>query len=216
MTRHTYLLAVVMVWNSWVGSALAQNATTPGAVTTPYPTTQAISVEWAITGDANNNGVVQARYRESGASTWKTAAPFVRVPAGANTTGSFGSGNGQWGNKHAGSLFDLDPGKSYDIELALDDPDGGSTTTTASATTRPIPVAPTTSTTKSVTPSSFANTLSAAVPGDLLVLGAGSYASFTMPRSGTTEKPIVIRGESADTVTIGGRVTMSDVQWVYL
>jgi len=61
--------------------ALAQTATTAGAVTAPYPTSQGISIEWAITGDSNNNGVVSVRYRPSG-GTWKAGMPLRRVPAG--------------------------------------------------------------------------------------------------------------------------------------
>src|SRR5512133_2195514 len=120
MTRLAALgMMVSMVFGS--GVAWAQNATTPGAVTLPYPTTQALSIEWAITGDANANGVVTVRYRESGASTQRTGMPLVRVPAGTNDTGDFGTG-GTWSNRHAGSLFDLDPGKTYEIELTLTDP----------------------------------------------------------------------------------------------
>jgi hypothetical protein len=205
-----------VVWHLVPAAAFAQNATTAGAVTTPYPTTQGISIEWAITGDANNDGVVQVHYREAGTTAWRTGLPLIRIPAGSNDTGSFGSGGGQWGNKHSGSLFDLEPGKTYEIELALDDPDGGSTTATTTAATRPIPVAAADAVTKPVTPSTFSSALSAAAPGDLLLLGAGSYPSFTVSKSGTAGKPIVIRGESADTVSIGGRVTMDDRQWVYL
>jgi MYXO-CTERM domain-containing protein len=216
MIRRAGIVAAIVVSSAWPGSAFGQNATSPGAVTIPYPTTQGIAIEWAITGDANNNGVVQVRYRESGATPWKTGLPLVRVPAGTNTTGSFGSGDGQWGNKHAGSLFDLDPGKTYEIELTLTDPDGGGTTTTTTAATRPIPVAAATATTKAVTPSTFSAALAAAAPGDILLLGAGTYPSFTMSKNGAANQPIVIRGESADTVTISGRVTLDDLQWVYL
>ena len=216
MIRRVAIVAAIVVCSAWPGSAFGQNATTAGAVTTPYPTTQGIAIEWAITGDANNNGVVQVRYRESGGTAWKTGLPLVRVPAGSNNTGSFGSGGGQWGNKHAGSLFDLDSGKSYEIELTLTDPDGGGATTTATAATRPIPVAAAGATTKPVTPSTFATALSAAVAGNILLLGAGSYPAFTVPRSGAANQPIVIRGESADSVIIAGRVTMNDLQWIYL
>jgi hypothetical protein len=64
-----------------------------------------------------------------------------------------------------------------------------------------------------VTPSTFASALAAAAPGTILLLGAGTYPSFTMSKSGTANQPIVIRGESADTVTIGGRVTLDNLQW---
>ena len=197
-------------------AAHAQSATTPGAVTTPWPTTQGIAIEWAIAGDDNANSVVTVRFREQGAAAWRTGMPLLRVPAGTNTTGTFGSGGGQWGNRHAGSLFDLDPGKTYEIELTLADPDGGSTVTTTTATTRPIPAAAANATTKSVTPSTFTAMLAGAQPGDILVLAAGSYPSFTVSTSGTAGQPIVIRGESVDGVVVGGRITMDDQQWVYL
>ena len=218
MTRFVSFAAVVAAACAIVhpGRAFGQTATTPGAVTTPYPTSQAIAIEWAITGDSNANGVVTVRYRANGASVWKTGMALVRVPAGSNTTGTFGSGNGQWRNKHAGSLFDLEAGLLYDIELTLTDPDGGSMTAMTSAGTRVIPVASANAPVKMVTPSTLSSSLSAAMPGDILLLGAGSYAAFTVSRSGAAGQPIVIRGESVDTVTIGGRVTMNDRQYVNL
>ena len=36
----------------------AQDATTPGEVTIPYPTVTNLAVEWKIKGDDNLNGVV--------------------------------------------------------------------------------------------------------------------------------------------------------------
>jgi hypothetical protein len=196
--------------------AAAQTATTTGAVTTPYPTTQAISIEWAITGDSNNNGVVSVRYRKQGAAAWQNGMSLVRVPAGTNTSGDFGSGDGKWSNKHAGSLFDLEPGTTYEIELGLSDPDGGSATANASVATRPIPAAAADAATKQVTTSTFTSAMAAAAPGDVLLLAAGSYPSFTMTRNGSAGKPIVIRGSSVDAVTFSGRVTLSDLDWVYL
>ena len=142
---------------------LAQTATTPGAITTPYPTSQAIAIEWAITGDSNANGVVTVRYRANGASAWKTGMALVRVPAGSNTTGTFGSGNGQWSNKHAGSLFDLEAGQLYDIELTLTDPDGGSMTAMTSVGTRVHPGRVGERARQAVTPSTLS---SVAVRGD--------------------------------------------------
>src|SRR6185295_14371135 len=127
--RHLFLVAAAFASLTALHSAraFAQNATTPGTVALPYPTSQGISIEWPITGDANNNGVVTVRYRPNGGA-WKTGMPLIRVPAGSITGDSFGSGNGQWANKFSGSLFDLEPAQIYDIELTLNDPDGGSMT----------------------------------------------------------------------------------------
>ncbi len=215
MTRPVLFAAVAAVLMLQSGRARAQTATTPGAVTTPYPTSRGVAIEWAITGDSNANGVVTVRYRANGATAWKTGMPLVRVPAGSNTTGTFGSG-GQWTNKHAGSLFDLEAAQLYDIELTLTDPDGGSATMTTSVGTRGIPAASANAPIKPVTPSTLSSALSSAMPGDILLLGPGSYPAFTVTRSGSGGQPIVIRGESVDTVIIGGRVTMNDRQYVYL
>jgi hypothetical protein len=216
MRLTTLTIATALLASLWSARVTAQTATTPGAITTPYPTTQGISIEWAITGDSNNNGVVTVRYRPAGTTTWKTGMALFRIPAGSNNTGSFGSGNGQWSNKHSGSLFDLDPGTSYEIELTLTDPDGGSTTQSTTAATRPIPQAAANATTKAVTPANFSTTLSGAAPGDILLMGAGSYPAFTVSRSGADGKPIVLRGTSVDGVVIQGRVTMDDQKYVYL
>jgi hypothetical protein len=209
-------IAAALVASLWSAQVAAQTLTTPGAITTPYPTTQSISIEWAITGDSNNNGAVTVRYRPAGSTNWKTGMALFRIPAGSNDTGSFGSGNGQWSNKHSGSLFDLDPGTTYEIELTLTDPDGGSTTQTTTAATRPIPQAAATATTKTVTPANFSTMLPGAAPGDILLMGAGNYPAFTMSRSGADGKPIVLRGTAVDGVVIQGRVTMDDQKYVYL
>ena len=209
-------LATALVASLWSAQGAAQTLTTAGAITTPYPTTQSISIEWAIAGDSNNNGVVTVRYRPAGTTTWKAGLALFRIPAGSNNTGSFGSGNGQWSNKHSGSLFDLDPGTSYEIELTLTDPDGGSTTQTTTAATRAIPQAAATAVTKAVTPANFSTMLSGAAPGDILLMGAGNYPAFTVSRSGSDGKPIVLRGTSVDGVVIQGRVTMDDQKYVYL
>ena len=216
MRLTTLAIATALVASLGSARVTAQTFTTPGAITTPYPTTQSISIEWAITGDSNNNGVVTVRYRPAGTTTWKAGMALFRIPAGSNDTGSFGSGNGQWSNKHSGSLFDLDPGTSYEIELTLTDPDGGSATQTTTAATRPIPQAAATATTKAVTPANFNATLSGAAPGDILLMGVGNYPAFIVSRSGADGKPIVLRGTSGDGVVIQGRVTMDDQNYVYL
>jgi hypothetical protein len=197
-------------------AAAAQNATAPGAVSSPYPTLENLAIAWEISGDDNLDGVVAVRYREAGAKDWRTGLPLFRIPAGSNSTGSFGTGNGRWSNKHSGSLFDLKPDTPYEIELTLTDPDGGGTTKTLSARTRPVPQAAASSVTKNVAPSTLSSNLSGAQPGDILLLGAGSYPGFTLSKSGTSAKPLVIRGSAADPVTINGDVVTEDLEWVFL
>ena len=198
------------------GVARAQTATTAGALTAPFPTLENLAIVWEITGDDNLNGVVTVRYRESPSGSWRVGLPLLRVPAGANADTNFGTGGGKWSNKHAGSIFDLTPGTAYDIELTLVDPDGGGATKTITVSTRPEPVAAKDAVTKNVTPATFAASIAAAGPGDILLLGAGTYPAFTLDKSGTAGKPLVIRGASAASVVFDGTVRLQNLQWVYL
>ncbi len=183
-------------------------ATTPGAVSTPYPTVKHISVEWEIDGDNDEDGVVSVRYRPEGTSTWINGMDLFRVTAGSNVGFS-------WTNKHSGSLFDLQPDTNYEIELSLIDPDGGSDTRTTQARTRPIPVAPVSANIVNADPSSLVSLLSSANPGDMIVLANGTYSGFTVSRNGSDDLPIVIRGNDANNVIINGDVRADGQQNIF-
>jgi cysteine-rich repeat protein len=198
------------------GVARAQTATTAGTLTSPFPTLENLSIVWEITGDDDVDGVVTVRYRESPSGAWRIGLPLVRVPAGANADTNFGTGGGKWTNKHSGSIFDLKPNTTYDIELTLVDPDGGGATKTLTVATRPDPVAASDAVTKNVTPGTFAANIAAAGAGDILLLGAGTYPAFTLTKSGSPGKPLVIRGTSAASVVFDGTVRIGDLKWVYL
>lgn len=184
------------------------SATVPGAITTPNPTLNSISIEWEISGDTDNNGVVSVRYRRSGDSAWIQAMPLRRVPSGA-------SQNRVMKNKHSGSILDLQPGTAYDIELSLNDPNGGSAVQTVAVNTRPVPVPMAGATVKSVTPATFATVAAGALPGDILDLAAGTYTGFTFSKNGSPGQPIVIRAPSGG-VVINGNINLDSRQWVYL
>lgn len=100
------LSALYIAIGSGSGVLLAGSATVPGAVTTPYPTLHILAVEWAVTGDSNNNGVVTMRYGEAASGEWHAAMPLRRVPAG---TARDETANRSWTNRHSGSIFDLSP-----------------------------------------------------------------------------------------------------------
>lgn len=187
--------------------SVSSNATTPGTVSTPYPTLHSLTIEWPIGGDADLDGVVSVRFRERGATTWRTAMALRRVPAGSNAGFS-------WGNRHSGSLMDLRPGTTYEIELNLKDPDGGSTVRTVQARTRPVPAPMANAPVKAVTPSNFSSVAASAQPGDVLQLGPGTYSGFSWSRSGVEGKPIVIRGSSG--AVINGNVDIIGQQHVHL
>jgi hypothetical protein len=181
-----------------IGAAADALGTTPGDASLPFPTLSHLSVVWEIDGDTNDDGKVAVRVRPEG-GTWREGTPLRRVPAGANEGLS-------WSNKHAGSLFGLQAGTRYDVELHLEDPDGGCETRTLTATTRSVPAAASGARVIAVTPGSFSSAAGAAAAGDVLELSAGTYGGFTFGRDGTAVAPIVIRGSG--NVTIDGDVRL--------
>ena len=103
----------------------AADSTTPGEVTTPFPTLTNLAVEWQIGGDDDLDAACELKYRKEGETNWREGMPLRRVPAGKSqkTSPIF-----TWSNRLSGSVFDLEAGTSYEIELKLHDPDGGSAT----------------------------------------------------------------------------------------
>jgi hypothetical protein len=178
-----------------------------GAVTTPYPTIENVAVDWAYTGDANANSAVNVRYRKSGDTTWQSGMALRNVPAGSTEGFS-------WSNRHSGSIFNLQAATTYEIELTLSDADGGGETRTTTVTTRAVPVPMAGAPIKNATPATLASVLSGALPGDKIVLGAGSYSGFQITVSGQAGKPIVISGQSGANIT--GEIGIFSRSHIYL
>lgn len=170
------------------GAATAQNATIAGEPVVPEPTLHHLGILWPIEGDTDLDGVVGVQFRESGSATWRPAMPLRRVPAGSNA-----STGDSWDDRHAGSLFGLQPDTDYEIELDLVDPDGGSVQRTLAVRTRAWPQ-PGNGTVRGATPATLAAVLGQAQPGDIVELGAGSYPGFTLGRDGAAGAPLTLRG----------------------
>jgi hypothetical protein len=183
-------------------AALAADPVVPGAITTPYPTFENASIEWAITGDDDLDSIVTVRFRAQGSLAWRVGSPLRRIPAG--TAEGF-----SWSNKHSGSLFDLVPGTTYELELTLTDPDGGSTVRTTTVSTRTLPVPAPNAMIRSVTPATLASALSAAMPGDVIRLGNGTYAPITVTRDGAGGAGhIFLRAENPQMAIVNGEVRL--------
>lgn len=170
-----------MVW-----SALAQSHTTPGELSSPYPTLNNLAIEWLIEGDDNHNGLVTVEFREAGSSTWKKAMPLRRVPAGENVKFS-------WKNKHSGSIFDLHPDTSYEIKLQLNDPDGGNFEETLQVATRPEPEIP--------------------AGAEIIEIKAGIYDTL-WTKSGTQARPVVYQCSKG--TAIFKFIDLQDKKWVFV
>ncbi|MCG6116589.1 MAG: hypothetical protein MEQ07_00065 [Aquimonas sp.] len=174
-------------------SAQSNAVDSVGTVAFPEPTFQHITIDWPITGDANNNSIVSVRFRAVGASNWRQGMPLRRVPAGSTSGFS-------WANRHSGSLFGLQPATSYQVELQLTDPDGGSFNRQHTVSTRSPMQSFASGTVRQATPSTLSSVLNAAQPGDTVVLGAGNYAGFNLNRDGTAERPLTLRAAAAASI----------------
>lgn len=189
---------LVLILSLLPSLAWGQNASTPGTPSAPHPTLENLSIEWPVSGDANQNGRVTVRYRELG-GTFREAMPLMHVSAGSNEGFS-------WAHRHAGSIFDLRPDSAYEVELSLVDPDGGGATQTLMVRTRKVPAAAADARRVEVTPASLAAALSGLQAGDLLVLAPGNYPAITISADGSPGRPIVLRGADRAGVVIGGDV----------
>jgi hypothetical protein len=153
-----------------------------------------------VTGDDDRDASVAVRVREAGSDTWRDAPPLFRVwPETITVTVP---------QQFAGSVFDLAPGTTYEVELAVADPDGGGTTILETAATRALPrfeptlpIAVTVGDTMELTAA-----LAAAQPGHVITLADGTYEGsfFSISASGTAADPIVIRGQSQAGVVVDG------------
>src|SRR5947208_2794936 len=122
-------LAVVIA----ASPARADDVLHPGTPQLDPPTLTALGVYLPITGDDNFTASVTARYRVTGTTVWHDALPLVHAHAeaviGFAVTPTF-----------AGSIFDLAPDTSYDVELHAVDADGAvDATLTVTGKTRAVP-----------------------------------------------------------------------------
>ena len=189
-------------------AASAADAIQLGVLASDPPTICCLGVYLPIvTGDDDLNAIVTLRYRESGTPTWRTGLPLLRVRpdqiSGESPPGAFGLPVPA--RQFAGSVFGLLPATSYEVEVSVADPDGGSGTQTLQLSTAAIPAAEPAA--PHVVPVGTAAALTTALaianPGDVITLAAGTYVgAFSIGRAGTAANPIVIRGASRDSVTL--------------
>jgi hypothetical protein len=228
--RHLALLAATLLIAAGAARA-AENATTPGQLLLQEPTLICLGFEWHIAGDDNADCRVEVDYRAKGRVAWRKALPLFRVenvayrnqyPAGDRANGGKPYFKHvrepvPFGNKLAGSLFDLTPDTEYEVRLALKDPDGGEETRVVVARTRAEPQPAAGGRTLHVLPGDgggdgtgadpfkgLAAALEAAQPGDTVLLRPGSYAPARFPRDGVAGKPITLRGADPERCVIDG------------
>jgi hypothetical protein len=185
----------------------AADSTTPGEVTTPFPTITNLAVEWQIEGDDDLDAICEMKFRKLGAAEWRSGLPLRRVPAGSSQkTDPIIT----WTNRLSGSVFDLEAGTDYEIELKLSDPDGGSATKIMTASTRPEAIAKANVVIKNGSKAD----LNAVKPGEVLLLADGDYGAATFNRDGEPGRPMVYRSTSGK--AIFSEISLTNRKWVYL
>jgi hypothetical protein len=182
--KRAFVLALVL----FAPSARAADLLTLGEIKVDPPTVHAAGVQVLISGDDDRDAVITVRVKKQETMAWRAAPPLFRVhPETVSITVP---------QQFAGSIFDLEPASTYDVELHAVDPDGLDTIKTATVTTRAIPAdpkAPRNVAVKNATELRAA--LSTAKAGDVITLADGTYSgSFTLSASGTADDPIVVRG----------------------
>ncbi|MCR4408333.1 MAG: right-handed parallel beta-helix repeat-containing protein, partial [Anaerolineae bacterium] len=172
-----------------------------------YGTFQAMGVivTIAASDDPDNDATTAVEYRLSESGEYRQGFPLARV---ANT-------------RFVGSLFWLEPDTSYEVRVTFSDPDHGpldgdtvqGTASTRAEITIPTPsksyyVSPTGSGTECTLtgPCALSYAVSQAQAGEEIVLRGGVYYQdeISLPRSGTSGAPIVIRGYDGETAILDG------------
>ncbi len=245
MKMHRMPVAVLLITLicSSVSAQSAVNSVTPGRFVVEPPTLLCAGFEWYIEGDDNRNSSVEVAYRKSGTAEWKQALPLLRLH-GERVVHKVVLIDYTAPNMFAGSIFNLEPGTTYECRFTLRDPDGvrGNAVHTVEVTTRSEPKAYEGGRTLHVYPPeykgekqepSFASIAHAYYgpgkglwheakiePGDIILVHAGVYKSdrlryyeplglhfhgaYQLTKSGTPEKPIVIRGAGDGEVILDG------------
>lgn len=154
--------------------------------------------------DPDEDGAVSVSYRVLG-GTYKSGFPLSRVTD----------------ERFVGSLFGLTAGTTYDVQVTISDPDGGSidgivlhdTISTRPEITVPTPLTSfvvssqgSGTTCSNSSPCNLSQAISLAGGGDEILLRGGSYYSgdYSLVRSGTEGAPIVIRAYPGEQPILNG------------
>jgi len=190
------------------------DAVVPGLIRADA-TFEHIGVVWEVLGDVNLNSSLMLEFRRPGESTWHPCAPAVRAYPTIIV-----DGNPLNLNYWAASALFLQPGQTYELRLTLTDPDGGGSTQIITAATRTELQADPAGRQRYVVPGSgggngsavhpfqgLSAAASAAQPGDIFNVAAGTYSPFQLLISGTAGHPIVFRGPTSGSAIIDGAGT---------
>lgn len=184
--------------------ALAATSVTLNTLET-YGNFHAGGIIAAVSGDDNRNASADLQWRPTGESSFRQAHPLTRIDS----------------THFVGSLFWLNPGTDYEVQVTVTDPDGvsGNPTLATVLKTRADTLAEPGARTWYVSPTgndshsgadpgnAFRNIQRAAnlsQPGDLILILPGIYReSVSVPHSGAENQPIVFRGAGSGVIVDG-------------
>jgi len=187
------------------------------------PLLTSVSFNYAILGDDNLNSSMEIMYKEETETIYQPGGMTMRAHPGLVIDGASTDKN-----FHAGAIMLLNENTVYDVEIELNDPDGGSAIFNFQVTTRAEPQPASDPTIKYVSPGNGGGIGTMSDPylglqeaadnaqaGDHFIVSSGTYQEFTILNSGTETEPIsfiseeqhgaIIDGENTDRgiVTIG-------------
>jgi hypothetical protein len=228
--RTPWLVLVVALWAAFAVTTRADNVLTIG---TAYADPGEINIGYRLmlAGDDNLNATCQARYRRIGEPTWHNALAPVRfstyVTPSEDSTGGTNNVIDRAENRFAGSIFWVEPGQGYEIELTLADPDGVSginpvilntvtwTELVPNPAGRKLYVIPGSGGGTGTITDPFKGlpaAHAAALPGDIFYIGPGTYPAFTITKNGTAGNPICWIGPADQSAILDGGGTAIALQ----
>ncbi|HEU0204004.1 MAG TPA: hypothetical protein VFR86_26650 [Burkholderiaceae bacterium] len=153
---------------------------------------------------------VTVRYKKTADSVWRDAHPLLRIQPAWNAPGAPVTPV----DSFAGTIFDLSPGTTYNLQVTLEEPGRTSQSLMASATTRALPAAAPAATVRATPADNLQTKLAALAAGDVLELDDGTYnvQGLALARSGTATQPIYIRGKTRTGVIIKSGGTILQIQ----
>ncbi len=176
------------------------NCTTTGTLTLTA-TIESIGFRQAFTGDADGDNSATVQYRTTGVGVWHNAyAPYT------DRRGTLNGVANPYANQFRGSIVGLASNTSYEVIVSVTDPDNGGQVSQITGTVSTVNTSPTTggSTITVTNDATLASALGSVNPGQTIHLNAGTYAAFTISRSGTSGAWINIEGEGAGTSIVSG------------
>ena len=140
------------------------------------------------------------RYTVAGAAAWQVAHPLLRIDPSFVTGGA----PTQPVDSFAGTIFDLQPGTLYDVEVTLVQPGSADQVQIRRTSTRALPPASGAPTVTASPGDMLQPKFNALGPGSVLELVDGTYevSGLFLNKAGTEAEPIVIRGRSRSGVVL--------------